>query len=429
MNQKLGVGIIAFNDTEFLHDIVAAITKYYKYDIELVIYMHDLSYDRKESMSSDVEDCVKNLKDTEAISDYKVFSVEEADGKVFSDASEADSREICFYNKVREDLKSRGCEYCLILQDDEVVSGSALNYAMEYMTEHQEYDASYAYALWYYRDQLHYISNPVYELNYVSKSDIPFTWKKFVVRLPIDHEVEFCRQLDTDNICQFNGVVIHKFFMVSSDIKSKVARMKNKTYSDEDILYEYSLFDDTTYQVQCCMPNCIGTRKFSISRLLHPAIWLDDALPATEKPIAEQHVDHSVAKVRLNIIKDKEISDDEINVLASYACSDEVMTWAGNAVIRDILLENAEKHVTWSFVVKASDFGAKVFLGRWASWMHINLIMNHNATQPKLMCYDGHMSDLLETPFVLKNDITKWKILDNGCIYFDDMYDYCMAFQ
>lgn len=425
---KLGLGIVVHGDTEFIEDIIRCAGHAAS---STVIYMYNVSYNGSEELPPSTLDFVSELKERlkdEYEIESKVIELEEADKNAFPSASEAESTEVAFYNKCREDLLARGCDYFLLLQDDEMVSESELKYGLSFMSGCPQFDCSYCTGLWYYKDMLHYITNEEQEFNFISKTTTQFTYKKFCASPKVTYEVEFTRQFESDRSTEFRGIVVHKFFMVSSDIANKVKRMKVKTSSDADIIHEYNLFDDTTHYVEHCLPHLVGTEKYYISKLTHPLIRLSSADP-TVALVTDYHRDMSQVRVCLNIISDKDLRERDVNALAGYCNAAIIRHWNLETDIRKIIAENFKERATWTYVVKASDFGSRAWLGWWAKRFYDIIIAKYNPQSKKFDAYDGHQDDTIKIPFVIKCDPKKIKITDNMCLYFEDTVDYCRSYH
>jgi len=240
----LGVGIIAFENVEFLKDICSRMREAgVKY---LAVYVQDKSYDLQSEIPSKVKPYLEKLKEESFIDSWSIL-----DPAVNCDYqngwNESTAREVNKRNMARLLLWEQGCSRVLIIDSDELYEPEDIRESVKWCEEHPEIEATYCTGYHYYKDFTHIISNPEVGFNFICKASVPFKFKKFVVNPKLTYEIDFMRQLDTESIYEFKKPMCHHFAFVRSSLSNKIVNAPQKDkVSTELKVEEYARFGKTS---------------------------------------------------------------------------------------------------------------------------------------------------------------------------------------
>lgn len=182
-NNKLGLGIIAFEGTELIAQCVMEIRDLVDY---VVVGFQKKSY-AGENCDPNDEYEVRKLKD-EGIIDEILFI--ETNHQDFPRIQETEKR-----NKIIDDLKAHGCTHQLIIDSDEFYSHDSFAKAKKKIYD-ENIEISYCRYVNYFHDYTHYLVYPFKDGTYVpfiAKIDYKFSWQSTDFDKPSDPTRRYVR--------------------------------------------------------------------------------------------------------------------------------------------------------------------------------------------------------------------------------------------
>lgn len=150
----IGLGIVAFDGTEHISNIVEEIKPFLKY---VVVGLQVKSYNGEVMDPTDMNEIIK-LKDQGIIDDYIFVDLDES--------KEPRARETDKRNFLIDTIEKNGCSHALIIDSDEFYSARDFEKALDQIDE-ENMEITYCRYVNYYYDYLHYLVYPFEEGNYV----------------------------------------------------------------------------------------------------------------------------------------------------------------------------------------------------------------------------------------------------------------------
>lgn len=247
MITKLGLGIVAFDDTLHLKNIIAEIRD--SVDV-VVVCLQKLSY-HGDPIDTQVVDYIENLKGEGFVDDIIWFeSINEYDK---NDPSTPRYIETDKRNFIIEHLESLGCSHDLIIDSDEFYDGEDFKTAKSIINGDENLRVTYCQYSNYYRDYRHVMVWPF-------EAFVPFITE---IKYRFDfHTASFNRPSDPTRryhipeeggrfvIFKYEIVKMHHLSWIRRDINDKIDNWSSKKYFDnikglkEMIIDRYNNYKD-----------------------------------------------------------------------------------------------------------------------------------------------------------------------------------------
>lgn len=232
---KLGLGIVAFDDTLHLRNITSEIRDLC--DL-IVVCLQNESYHGvpiEEHIKKEIGELCE-----EGLVDEVIWFIPEKD----YDMSQPESPRIMETDKrnyIIEYLSERGCDYVHIIDSDEFYDHADYENAKEVLNEHPEINVAYCEYVNYYRDYRHLLVWPFNSyVPFISKSEYRFdffhgSFDKMsdpTRRYRLDEpDAKYC-------IMSFSVVKMHHLSWIRTDIREKLKNWSAKKYFEDDGLVE-----------------------------------------------------------------------------------------------------------------------------------------------------------------------------------------------
>lgn len=168
VNNKLGLGIVCFDASEHLYNIISEIRDLVDY---VVVGLQSKSYIGEYIDLNDVFE-VETLQ-KEGLVD-EILYINDLDSTLFPRVQETIKR-----NRILDNIKEHGCNYQLIIDSDEFYTHNSFEKAKNYVYNNN-IEMSYCRYVNYYHDYEHYLVYPFKDGNYVpfiAKTDYRFEWQ------------------------------------------------------------------------------------------------------------------------------------------------------------------------------------------------------------------------------------------------------------
>jgi hypothetical protein len=221
---KLGVGIVAFDDVTHLKNMCSELRDLV--DV-FVICLQDKSYFGN-PIDSNIISYVESLKNENIIDDVIWFV-----GKDYGNAPEAPRlTETDKRNYIIEYLKNHhGCTHCLITDSDEFYDHDEFKNAKEKYNQ-SEAVASYCQYVNYYRDYQHVMVWPYKSyVPFITETKYGFDFKKGNFRLPSDPTRRYVlNENDKYIVFPFSVVKMHHLSWIRTNIECKIDNWSSKRY-------------------------------------------------------------------------------------------------------------------------------------------------------------------------------------------------------
>lgn len=175
--KKLGLGIVCFDASEHLYNIISEIRDLVDY---VVVGLQSKSYTGDPIDPNDVYE-VETLK-KEGLVD-NILYIDDIDSSLFARVQETIKR-----NKLIDDIAAHGCTHDLIIDSDEYYNHDPFKAALEKIDKY-DYQITYCRYINYYHDYLHYLVYPFKDGNYVpfvTRVKYHFNWQSIDFPKPSD---------------------------------------------------------------------------------------------------------------------------------------------------------------------------------------------------------------------------------------------------
>lgn len=254
--KKLGLGIIAFEGTEHLYNIISEIKDFLGY---VVVGIQDFSYHGDPIDPTDKAEVVR-LKNEDGLVD-KILSIK-FDLKVPAREQETAKRNILL-----DELQKNGCTHAIIIDSDEFYTRSSFEKALQKIDQN-DYELTYCEYINYYHDYKHYLVYPFAQgmyVPFVTKIKYRFTFNNNCFPLPSDPTRRYYTgKVNPKNypfhLFKWDELKMHHFSWIRANIVKKAEDWSSKkcfeNYEDliDKAIYTYNKFDS----------NSEGTKKVNI---------------------------------------------------------------------------------------------------------------------------------------------------------------------
>lgn len=234
--KSLGLGIIAFDATEHLYNIISEIRDLVDY---VVVAVQKVSYHGRPMDPTDLYE-IRRLKD-EGLVDKILYC--KLDTSKFPRVQETIKR-----NLLVRDITNHGCSHELIIDSDEYYTHDSFAKALQTIDDN-DYEMTYCRYVNYYHDYMHYLLYPFKEGNYVpfvAKVKYHFGWQCTDFPKPSDPTRRFVRpkEVKTNIVTgqQYNEYLVdyyefpwddlrmHHLSWLRADIRKKMNDWSSATY-------------------------------------------------------------------------------------------------------------------------------------------------------------------------------------------------------
>ena len=276
--KSLGVGIIAFDATEHLYNIISEFRSLVDY---VVVAVQKVSYHGRPMDPTDLYE-IKRLKE-EGLIDKILYC--KLDTTKFPRVQETIKR-----NLLLRDMTNYGCTHALVMDSDEFYTHDGFESALRKIDEN-DYEMTYCRYVNYYHDYGHYLLYPFKEGNYVpfvAKVKYHFGWKCGDFPKPSDPTRRFIRpKIMRKNLLTgeeypeyqadyyefgWDELRMHHLSWLRADIRKKMNDWSSATYFGDRLaiidkaVERFSHFDDGNMQEQATILFNTPGNKVSIGK-------------------------------------------------------------------------------------------------------------------------------------------------------------------
>ena len=234
MKEKLGLGIVAFDDTLHLRNIISEIRDLCD---DVVICLQEVSY-HGDHIKENVVNEIKTIKDEGLID--KIIWFEET--KEYDESLPETPRviETDKRNFILDTLENRGCTHALVIDSDEFYDHDDFKKAKELVYNDENIKVSYCQYVNYYRDYRHVMVWPFEAfVPFISEIKFRFDFKEGNFTKPSDPTRRY--KVEDGKFCIFNWgtIKMHHLSWIRKNIEDKVENWSAKKYfEDADNLKE-----------------------------------------------------------------------------------------------------------------------------------------------------------------------------------------------
>lgn len=251
--KKIGLGIVAFEGTEHLYNIISEIKDFIGY---VVVGLQDISYHGDPIDPIDKEEVLR-LKNEDHLVDT-ILNIK-LNAKIAPREQETAKR-----NALIEDCQKNGCSHVLIIDSDEFYSKNAFERAVKEIDEN-DYELTYCEYINYYHDYMHYMVYPFPQgmyVPFVSKAKYRFVFNTNSFPHPSDPTRRYFTGPRPNpgeeifHIFKWNELKMHHLSWIRANIVKKVESWSSKKCFDnfEDLIdkaiFGYERFDQEKEGIQ-----------------------------------------------------------------------------------------------------------------------------------------------------------------------------------
>ena len=232
---KLGLGIVAFDDTLHLRNITSEIRDLCDM---IVVCLQKESY-HGVPIDARIEGDIYKLKD-EGLVDDVIWFVPSAE----YDLSKPEAPRIMETDKrnfIIDFLSENGCDYAHIIDSDEFYDHDDYQNAKNVLIEHPDINVTYCEYINYYRDYRHLLVWPFKSyVPFISKVSYKFDFFNGSFDKPSDPTRRYLIEGKDAKYCimSFSTVKMHHLSWIRTDIREKLKNWSAKKYFDDDELVE-----------------------------------------------------------------------------------------------------------------------------------------------------------------------------------------------
>lgn len=212
---KIGLGIVAFEGTEFLNPIINELKDMLHH---VVIGYQNISYHGDKISDKDLKEII-NVK--------KIGLADEILEIKLDTNQEARQQETAKRNKLLDHLEAAGCTHALIIDSDEFYNADAFRNAISIIEKHDA-ECTYCEYINYYHDLQHYEVYPFEQGMYVpfiTKIKYRFVWESKAITLPSDPT----RRYNTAaQVIPWETIKMHHLSWVRDNIRDKLNAWSSK---------------------------------------------------------------------------------------------------------------------------------------------------------------------------------------------------------
>ena len=245
---KLGFGIIAFEGTEHVANIIYEVRK--SCDV-IVVCLQEKSY-HGDPIAKEDEDAIMNLKDLGYVDDVIWFNptnLYESEGAAGPRMVETDKR-----NYILDFLeKERGCSHSMVIDSDEFYNKDDFKRAKEIINSNEDIHVTYCQYINYYRDYMHVMLWPyLCYVPFITEASYRFDFKNGSFDKASDPTRRY--YIDGENkkyhIIPYNVIKMHHLSWIRKNIEKKLDGWSAKRYFEnvkglrDAILQRYYTYQD-----------------------------------------------------------------------------------------------------------------------------------------------------------------------------------------
>lgn len=255
-NKKFGLGIVTFEGTEHLESIISEIKDLLDY---VVIAKQNISYCGNKIDPEDDKE-IDRLKNIGLVDEIIIY---EPELDIEDRHQETNKR-----NMTIDFLQSKGCDYVLITDSDEIYNHDDFERAIQYIVDNK-LEITYCRYINYYHDLEHYIAMPFKcYVSFFFKSCYRYVFECQDFREPSDPTRRVHKPLDVENyIFDWNDIKMHHMSWIRKNIRKKIENWSAKKFFANDVIeksveefnnfhpdkdYAYLLFNVPQHRVSIC---------------------------------------------------------------------------------------------------------------------------------------------------------------------------------
>lgn len=291
--KKVGLGIICFEGTEHLYNIISTLRDSVGY---VSIGLQRLSYHSDKISNVDLQEIFR-LRDEDHLVD-EIVEIE-LDTSKMARVQETDKRNILI-----QDAEDHGCSHVIIIDSDEYYTKKSFDYALAQIDEH-DYEMTYCQYVNYYHDYTHYLKYPFEQgmyVPFVSKTKYRHSFECTDFTMPSDptrryvipyDRIDTVKQPDgtlrsvkhytaSYHIFEWNEVKMHHLSWIRADIRKKMECWSSKKVFDnyDDLIdrsvLNYNEFDPDNPNAQAMMMFNTPDNKVDVAsfpkQFIHPKV-------------------------------------------------------------------------------------------------------------------------------------------------------------